>query len=136
MKDLARRLGVADRVRFLGYVADMRHVIGAADLVLFPTAPGFGEGFGLVNLEAMAMERPVVASRVASVPEVVEHGVTGLLVEPDNVGQFADALVELDRDERRRQALGRAGRERARRRFSLAAMVESTSRLYEEAVSV
>jgi glycosyltransferase involved in cell wall biosynthesis len=128
---LVDELGAQDVVQLLGYQADMQAVYAAADVVLFPTGRGFGEGFGLVNLEAMASARPVIGSRVASVPEIVEDGVTGLLVPPDDAGGLADAMAELASDPVRRGALGEAGRARAASQFSLERMVSSTVAVYE-----
>ena len=58
-------------MRFLGFVADIRSFMGACDVIVFPSQPAFGEGFGLAALEAMAAARAVVASAVSSLPEVV-----------------------------------------------------------------
>ena len=68
-----------------------------------------GEGFGLTALEAMAAARPVVATRLSSLPEVVEDGVTGVLVPPSSVESLRAALVELARNPDRRAAMGEAG---------------------------
>ena len=83
--ELARRaddLGLGERARFLGFVTDVRSFMGACDALAFPTQPELSEGFGLAALEAMAAARPVIATRVGSLPEVVSDEVTGLLVEP------------------------------------------------------
>ena len=72
------------RVRFLGFVPDVETFLTVCDIVAFPT-DGHGEGFGLTALEAMAAARPVVATRFASLPEVVDDGVTGVLVLPSSV---------------------------------------------------
>ena len=74
--ELARRageLGLGERVRFLGFVTDVRRFMGACDALAFPTQPELSEGFGLAALEAMAAARPVIATRVGSLPEVVER---------------------------------------------------------------
>ena len=102
------------RVRFLGFVPDVETFLTACDIVAFPT-DGHGEGFGLTALEAMAAARPVVATRFASLPEVVEDGVTGVLVLPSSVESLRAALVELARNPDRRAAMGEAGARRARR---------------------
>lgn len=108
---LARRLRVP--VRFLGRVAhgDMPRVYAAADLVAVPSQGP--EAFGLVNVEAMACGLPVVASRTGGIPEVVRHGVDGLLVDPpESVAAWAEALGRCLGDPSLRARLGAGGRRR------------------------
>jgi alpha-maltose-1-phosphate synthase len=97
--------------------------------------PSVYEPLGIVNLEAMACSTAVVASRVGGIPEVVEGGVTGLLVPPDDPAALADALNELLRDPGRANAMGRAGRERAVAEFSWDTVAAQTAELYAELVS-
>ena len=94
--------------------------------------PSLYEPLGIVNLEAMACETAVVASRVGGIPEVVADGVTGLLVPPDDPASLADALNALVRDPGRAAAMGRAGRERAVGEFSWDAVAAQTAALYAE----
>ena len=88
------------------------------------------EGFGLVFLEAMAAAKPVVATRVSAIPEVVEDNVTGLLVPPDDPAALAGALLELIRDPARARQMGKAGHARVHAHFSAAAMVAKTVAVY------
>ena len=94
--------------------------------------PSVYEPLGIVNLEAMACATAVVASRVGGIPEVVDGGVTGLLVPPDDPASLADALNMLLRDPGRADAMGRAGRERAVGEFSWDAVAAQTAGLYME----
>ena len=94
--------------------------------------PSLYEPLGIVNLEAMACETAVVASRVGGIPEVVADGQTGLLVPPDDPASLADALNTLVRDPGRARAMGRAGRERALTEFSWDAVAAQTAALYAE----
>ena len=94
--------------------------------------PSIWEGFGIVLLEAMAAARPIVASRVATIPEVVEDGETGLLVPPGDAAVLADALAWLADSPAEARAMGEAGRQRLRTRFSLQKMVADTEGLYTE----
>jgi alpha-maltose-1-phosphate synthase len=94
--------------------------------------PSVYEPLGIVNLEAMACGTAVVASRVGGIPEVVEGGVTGLLVPPDDTAALADALNALLRDPVRAEAMGRAGRERAVKSFSWDTVAAQTASLYAE----
>jgi glycosyltransferase involved in cell wall biosynthesis len=120
-------------VTFLGFVPDMRGFMNACDLIAFPTEPALGEGFGLAALEAMASGRPVLASSVASLPEVVTNGDTGLLFDPRSADELAASLVTLATRPELREQLGARGRERARAVFSLERMVERTLGVYHEA---
>ena len=94
--------------------------------------PSVYEPLGIVNLEAMACETAVVASRVGGIPEVVNGGVTGLLVPPDDPASLSDALNMLLRDPGRADAMGRAGRERAVTEFSWDTVAAQTAALYAE----
>ena len=98
--------------------------------------PSLYEPLGIVNLEAMACETAVVASRVGGIPEVVEGSVTGLLVPPDDPASLADALNMLVRDPERAAAMGEAGRERAVAEFSWDAVAAQTAALYAELTAV
>jgi glycosyltransferase involved in cell wall biosynthesis len=126
-----RELDLADAVRFLGAVPHSRipQRIDGWDLFVLSSV---WEGFGMVLIEAMARARAVVATRVEGVMEVVEEGVTGLLVPPSDAPALAAAVNELLRDTERRSAMGRAGRERALRLFSMERFVEQTIAVYDE----
>jgi glycosyltransferase involved in cell wall biosynthesis len=116
-----------------GFEEDMRGFLQACDVVVFPTLPELGEGFGLAALEAMATGRPVVASEVAALPEVV--GDTGVLVPPGSATALADALVALAGEPARRRELGETGRLRAREAFPFHRMVEATIDVYRQVAS-
>ncbi|MCW2932323.1 MAG: glycogen synthase [Actinomycetia bacterium] len=94
--------------------------------------PSVYEPLGIVNLEAMACGTAVVASRVGGIPEVVDDGVTGLLVPPDDPAALADALSALVGEPGRADAYGRAGRERAVAEFSWPTVAAATADLYAE----
>lgn len=121
-------------VRFLGFVDDMPGFMNACDVLVFPSSPALDEGFGLAALEAMAAGRAVVATSVGALPEVVEDGETGILVDPDDPSPLADALVELAKRPALRESMGRRGHERAGVEFGIDAMVRGTLAAYQEAV--
>jgi glycosyltransferase involved in cell wall biosynthesis len=121
-------------VRFLGHLSDMRAFMNACDILAFPTEPALGEGFGLAALEAMASGRPVVATRVGSLPELVTARETGLLVDPGATDELASALVLVAEDERLRHDLGGRAAERAQLVFSVEAMVARTLAVYDRAL--
>jgi len=113
LEHLARKLGVANRVRFLGALSQ-EHVASLTRQCLFYVCPSRNEGFGLVNLEAMAAGKAVVAMNVGGIPEVVSQDETGLLVPREDVGEFGLQLSRLANDRVLRDRLGAAGLERAR----------------------
>jgi colanic acid/amylovoran biosynthesis glycosyltransferase len=113
----AQRLGISDRVEFSGALprAAVAEALRHADALVTPSVPtrsGRREGIPVVILEAMSAGLPVVASRLSGIPELVEHDRTGLLVEPGDEEELAEALRRLHDDERLRRELGRAGRQR------------------------
>jgi len=105
----AEQLGVADRIEFVGHQATVQPWIAAADLLVHPSVY---EAFPRVILEAMALSKPVVASRVGGVPEAVVDGETGLLVPAEDYDALATALAQCLMDVSLRERLGKAGRER------------------------
>ncbi len=117
LQALADQLGVRGSVCFRGFVPEeeLRQEFARCWLYVMPSAK---EGFGFVFIEAMAYGKPVVAARATAIPEVVEHGRTGLLVEPGNAPQLAEAIAELLRDGVLRQQMGAAGRETVRQRYT------------------
>jgi glycosyltransferase involved in cell wall biosynthesis len=112
----AARLDLHDRLRILGPRSDVGDLLAASELLLLPSRT---EGLPAVAVEAGLAGRPVVASRVGGVPEVVKHGATGLLVEPGDVAGFVAAVTGLLGDPGRRRALGEAAAARCRERFSI-----------------
>jgi glycosyltransferase involved in cell wall biosynthesis len=111
LRQLAQRLGVADRVSYIGKLSrsELVNEFAAADFLVLPSR---FEPFGVVILEAMAAGLPVIASRVGGIPEIVADGRTGLLVEPDNPDALAESFELLSQDESLRRSMGRAARER------------------------
>jgi len=128
-----RLLGLPEgRVTLLGGRDDVPDLLAAADLVC---APSREEGLGLSVIEAMAAGRPVVASRVGGLPEVVEDGVSGVLVAPRDPKPLTDAVTALLADPARAREMGEAGRERVRRLFSRDAMLAGTRAVYAQALA-
>ena len=131
---LVADLGLVTRVQFVHGLSDERlaALMGSAELAVVPS---LYEGFSLPAVEAMASGTPVVASDVASLPEVVgTDGTCGLLVPPGDVAGFAAAIATLHADPARRAAMGRAARERAVNRFSWAATAAATVEVYRRAI--
>lgn len=115
-QDLAVMAHGDTRIRYIGYVERVEDVYQTADIVVAPSR--WQEPLGLINLEAGAVRRPVVATRVGGIPEVVEDGVNGFLVEPGDIAALADRVGRLVADPALRARLGAAGRAIVERRFS------------------
>jgi glycosyltransferase involved in cell wall biosynthesis len=126
---LAERLGIARDVTFLGWVpnSELPQYYRAAALSVIPSLE---EGFGIPAAEAMGCETAVVASDAGGLPEVVEHGVTGLIVPRGDATALAGAIGELLADPARRTRMGHAGRERALRLFDWDRSAEQFEQIY------
>jgi glycosyltransferase involved in cell wall biosynthesis len=123
-------LGLSKVVTITGMVSH-GHMLGAmaaADLVVVPSR---FEGFGLTALEAMALGRPVVATTAGGLPEVIEHGVSGWLVPPQQPEALAQAIAMLLDNAALRQTLGAAGRARAQEQFSLPVIAAQLRSIYQ-----
>jgi len=129
LSDMAVDLGLADRVRFLGWRPDVADVLQAADVV---TLPSRAEGLPLAVLEAMACARPVVATPVGGVPDAVVDEVTGLLIPPDDPHRLAAAILRLLRDRDTAGRMGAAGRRRVEESFSLEGFASGVEAVYHD----
>ncbi|MGP1675141.1 MAG: glycosyltransferase [Candidatus Limnocylindrales bacterium] len=125
----ARELRIAHRVVFTGRRDDVPAVTAALDVAVLPS---YREAQGLSILEAMALSRPVVASNVGGIPEMITDGVTGLLVPPHDAESLAVALVRLLQDHPYADTLGRAGHDMVHDRFCIQLMVNAVQEIYEE----
>lgn len=125
-----RRIGL-DRLRLLGFRADVPDLLGAADFFVLPSRM---EGLPLAALEAMAQRLPVVTTRVGGIPEVVFDGEHGFLVPPEDPDALAAAMSKLARDPHLRARLGEAGAARAREEFSFERMTDKYDDLYAHLV--
>jgi glycosyltransferase involved in cell wall biosynthesis len=129
LEALARRLGVADVTRFMGWRADMREVYADLDVV---TLCSNNEGSPVALIEALAAARPVVSTRVGGVPNVVHDGESGLLVPPRDSAALAEGVLALLRDPDRAAAYGQAGRREVFPKHSSGRLVHDVERLYLE----
>ncbi len=127
LKTLAEELGIADAVRFLGFVSPIQDAVDRASIVVVPS---LGEGFGMVALEAMERARPVVAADIGGLADLVRHGQTGLLVPPGEAEPLADALVELAGDPAGAARMGEEGRRRVLEFFREERCADRTEILY------
>lgn len=122
----------APSVTFTGRRDDVPAVTAALDVAVLPS---YREAQGLSILEAMALSRPVVASAVGGIPEMIDHGRTGLLVPPHDPYSLADALIRLLTDHAYADMIGRAGHDLVHERFCVELMVRAVETIYDEAVA-
>lgn len=129
LKELARSTGVADRVIFAGTRHDIPNLLALSDIFVLPT---LGEALPTVLAEAMAAQKPIVASNVGGVPEMVEPGRNGLLVPPADPASLAEVCLQLLQNKDQAQAMGRTGREIVERCFNVRQQGQHLAKLYQE----
>lgn len=127
LKRLASEKNVAKAILFAGKQSDVKGMLAMADAFILPS---HFEGLPIALLEAMAMELPVVASKVGGIPEVIEDGVNGLLVRPRDPGSIAEAVVSLYKEPRLRTMLGFRARKTIEQKFSSTVGVPQLEDLY------
>ena len=132
LRQQADRLGVAERVRWPGQVPPgvVRSIMDGAHAAVFPSRR---ESFSVATLEASARGLPVIGARTGGLPEVIDEGVTGLLVPPGDVGALSAALARLAGDAGLRARMGEAGRAMVREQFRWETSLDGVLRLYQEA---
>jgi glycosyltransferase involved in cell wall biosynthesis len=124
---LARTLGIADATVLWSFEANVPALMSQIDLCVHPSLE---EPFGIALLEAMAARKPVVATNVDGIPEIVHDGITGYLVPPRDPGALANAICTLLRDPVSGERMGKAGRARVEREFTIQKTVRSYEALY------
>jgi len=128
---LAQTQGVSDDVLFAGKQSEMASLLSISDVLLLPSEQ---ESFGLVALEAMACEVPVIATRVGGLPEVVEHEEDGFLLGLGDVAGMAEAALKLIRNPQLRSEMGKAARQHALRDFCATKIVRHYEQLYLQTI--
>lgn len=123
------QLGAGNRIRLLGFVADPRNVYRAADLYVLSS---LREGLPNVVLEAMTMNVPVLSTHIAGMPDLIEHGVNGWLVEPGSTGAIREGIDSLINDPSKREQLAVAGRQTIEARFSFQLRMQRITELYNQ----
>jgi glycosyltransferase involved in cell wall biosynthesis len=129
LEQRAHDLGIAKSCLFLGYQEDVAPWYAVCDAVMLSSA---NEGTPVTIIEALAAGRPVVATKVGGVPDVVDEGETGFLVRTADTHAMAERLEILARDPVRRAEMGRLGRERVLRRYGVDRLVDDVDALYRE----
>jgi glycosyltransferase involved in cell wall biosynthesis len=128
----ARKLGLSDRVLFLGYRPDVPDLLACSDLFVLPS---LFEGLPLAVLEASAAGKPVIASAIGGNDEIIVHGETGLFVPPADPAALAAAIRTVLSNPQLAQRLGAAGKARVHKHFSAEGMVERVTLIYEQILS-
>jgi len=128
-QERVNRLGLTGRVHFLGLRTDIPDVLGAADIFVLSSDY---EGNPLSVIEAMAAGLPVASTAAGGVPELLQNGKEGLIVQPGQAEQLAEAMVTLLKDPELRKTMGAAAAARAKEKFDVAAMVNAYEELYDE----
>jgi glycosyltransferase involved in cell wall biosynthesis len=131
---MVTELGLRDRVTFIGRVpaAELARLYNEAEILV---SPSLYEGFGLPAAEAQACGTPVIATTAGAFPEVIDDGVTGVLVPPGEPGALADAIAALLEDPERRRAMGAAASRHIEEKFSWRVCAEKTAGLYEDVLA-
>ncbi len=125
-------LGIADRVKFLGFQKDPAGSLAGVDVVCVPS---LFEPFGMVAVEAMAAGRPVIASNTGGLKDIIVDGLTGFLIEPKDPRIIAEKINLLYTDPGLREKMGKAGRERARSNFSITEQIRNIEEIYDGIIS-
>ena len=132
LEEQAQRLGVSSNVIFTGFRSDVGRLLSGMDVVVLPS---LHEGMPLTAIEAAAMAKPIVATRVDGTPEVVEDGLTGLLVPPADPMALGKALVEIMRNPSEATRMGKLARQHALTRFDVSQQIKATEEVYKAAMS-
>jgi len=131
LKKCVKNNNVRSHVFFLGHREDVADILSCIDCFYLPS---LNEGFGIALLEAMVMKKPVIASEVGGIPEVVSKGETGIIIPPGDPQAIAQATLRLYRDSELRAKMGRAGYERVKNIFAIENQVIALEFLYENMI--
>lgn len=129
LEQFTKQLKIDSKVHFLGVCGDVDELLGIIDVFVLPS---LYEGLPLALLEALAMRKAVVATKVGGIPEVVEHGKNGILVEPRDPEGLAEGIVKLIRNPNLAAKMGEEGRKIVEEKFSTNVVVRKLENLYEE----
>lgn len=119
---LCRRLNIERYIKYIPFTDDVPRLMAALDVFVLPS---FSETFGLVVVEAMAMERPIIATNAGGLPEIITNGKTGLLIKPHDATAVAWAIHRILSDSALRLSLGHLAREEALKRYDFDICIDS-----------
>jgi len=127
LKGLSIKLGISDKVKFLGFNDDIPKLLSVIDIFVLPS---LWEGMPNVVLEAMAAGKPVIATDTGGSKDIIDSGINGVLVEPKNSEALAEAILALLGDPAQRKRLGESARDKVKERFPIDKMVSKTEQIY------
>lgn len=127
LQNLAREYNLQDSIIFTGFLMDVSEIIAAFDVSVLPS---FFEGMGRVLLESMAMGKPIVASRVGGIPDLVEDRRNGFLTTPGDINEVANAILQVLKNKALADHMGEAGRKKVTDQFSATTMVNAIEKVY------
>jgi glycosyltransferase involved in cell wall biosynthesis len=127
LKTLVSQLQLSETVIFTGFLEEIPQIIATFDVAVLPS---YFEGMGRVLLEAMAMEKPVVGTRVGGIPDLIEKDLNGFLVSPGSEKELASAVLKILRDKGLAAKMGQEGRKKMTDRFSAESMIRSIEEIY------
>lgn len=133
LRDMVEEMGLEERVTFAGFLTDDELMEAMRDADVF-VLPSDHENFPEVAVRAMCLERPVVASQVGGVPELIDDGIDGLLIPPGDVGALSRAIAQVLTEPELAQRLGRQGRQKVLRDHTMGAMAAKTIEVYHQAL--
>jgi glycosyltransferase involved in cell wall biosynthesis len=132
--EIVRKNGIGEHVKFLGFRKDIRTLIQSLDVVVFPSvAP---ESFGLSIAEAMSLGKAVIASDIGGVGELVETGITGILVKPGDPEELADRIIYLLSHQEIRDRIGRKAKEGVNKTFPPEIYVRAMEKAFKETIGI
>jgi glycosyltransferase involved in cell wall biosynthesis len=129
LKEAAQKLGLTDICRFFGSITDSKEFLAKLDIFV---APSRREAFGINVCEAMAQQLPVIASSVGGLPEIIQNNKNGVLIEPDNVKQLAEAISELISNPEKRKEIGLNARQRILTSFNRQQAMAKQLKIYND----
>ncbi len=130
---LRRKLGLENVISFLGARTDIPEILHSMDIFIMPSRD---ETFGIAAVEAMAAGLPVIAYNVGGLPEIIEHGVTGLLVQTRDPKLLADSIIILAKDTDLRKKMGKAGIRNVEQHFNIDRTLEQYMNMYQKILSL
>jgi len=130
LKQKVKEYSLENRIIFTGFIEDIASIYACIDLLVVPSQ--YEESFGRVLIEAMAMEKPVIATNVGGIPEIVVDGKTGLLVPLGDINALAESMIKLADNAKLRECFGKEGRKRVEQMFDIKNNVQKTQHLYME----
>lgn len=132
LRDLVRKMELDEQIRFLGYMRDSARAIKAMDVFVLPSV---WEGFPYVLLEAMMLKKPIVATDIFGVNEIIKHNESGILVQPSNPDAISNAVIELCFNRKKARTLGDCAHRTVTKNFLLDKTVSGVENLYISLIS-